>query len=160
MAVMNPLKVTIENADALPASVSAVNNPEDPAAGAREIPFGRELFIERDDFMEVAAPKYFRLAPGKPCASATRASSPAPACRRTRPARSPASPARWDPPSAELKVKGTIHWVPAAQALAAEVRLYDRLFTVEQPDAHETKDFKEFLNPGDSKFAGGAPVTA
>ncbi len=148
MAVMNPLKVTIENADALPASVSAVNNPEDPAAGAREIPFGRELFIERDDFMEVAPPKYFRLAPGKSVRIRYAGFLTCTGVQKDAAGAVTGITCKWDPPSTEMKVKGTIHWVPAAQAVATEVRLYDRLFTVEQPDAHETKDFKEFLNPG------------
>ena len=141
MAVLKPLKVIIENAEALPAHVDAVNNPEDPAAGSRQIPFGRELYIERDDFMDVPPPKYFRLSPGRSVRiryagflTCTRAEKDAIYCK-------------WDPPTAELKVKGTIHWVPATSAVKAEVRLYDRLFTVERPDADEAKDFKEFLNP-------------
>ena len=148
MAVMHPLKVTIENADALPASVSAVNNPEDPAAGARDIPFGRELLIERDDFMEVAPPKYFRLAPGKSVRIRYAGFLTCTGVQKDAAGEVTSITCKWDPPSTELKVKGTIHWVPAPQAVPAEVRLYDRLFTVEQPDTHETKDFKEFLNPG------------
>ena len=148
MAVMHPLKVTIENADALPASVSAVNNPEDPAAGARDIPFGRELLIERDDFMEVAPPKYFRLAPGKSVRIRYAGFLTCTGVQKDDAGAVTGITCKWDPPSTELKVKGTIHWVPAPQAVPAEVRLYDRLFTVEQPDTHETKDFKEFLNPG------------
>ncbi len=140
MAVLNPLKVIIENADDLPATVKAVNNPEDPAAGEREIPFGRELFIERDDFSENPPPKYFRLSPGKSVRiryagflTCTRSEGDVIYCT-------------WSPPSAQLKVKGTIHWVPANEAVKGEVRLYDRLFTVERPDADEAKDFKELLN--------------
>ncbi len=140
MAVLNPLKVIIENADELPATVKAVNNPEDPAAGEREIPFGRELFIERDDFSENPPPKYFRLSPGKSVRiryagflTCTRNEGDVIYCT-------------WSPPSAQLKVKGTIHWVPANEAVKGEVRLYDRLFTVERPDADEAKDFKELLN--------------
>ena len=158
MAVLDPLKVTIENADALPASVAAVNNPEDPAAGSREIPFGRELLIERDDFMEVAPPKYFRLAPGKSVRIRYAGFLTCTGVQKDTAGTVTGITCKWDPPSTELsaiggsasggKVKGTIHWVPAAQAVPVEVRLYDRLFTVEQPDAHETKDFKEFLNPG------------
>jgi len=146
MAVFNPLKVVIENASDLPSSVRAVNNPEDPAAGERDIPFGHEIFIEADDFMMEPPPKYFRLAPGRSvriryagfltCTSV-----------ETGPDGKPASlTCRWSPPEAEVKVKGTIHWVPAAAPTAA-VRLYDRLFTVEEPDASEEKPFTEFLNP-------------
>jgi glutaminyl-tRNA synthetase len=149
MAVLNPLKVVIENGDALPETVDAVNNPEDPAAGSRKIPFGPDLYIEREDFMENPPPKYFRLAPGKSVRiryagflTCTRADKDAIYCT-------------WDPPSAELKVKGTIHWVPASNAVKAEVRLYDRLFTSERPDADETKDFKEFLNPASLRMIAG-----
>ena len=147
MAVMNPLKVTIENADALPASVEATNNPEDPAAGSRQIPFGRELLIEREDFMEVAPPKYFRLTPGKSVRIRYAGFLTCTGVQKNDAGEVAGITCRWDPSSAELKVKGTIHWVPAEQAIATEVRLYDRLFTEEQPDAHKTKDFKEFLNP-------------
>ena len=97
--------------------------------------------------METPPPKYFRLSPGKSvriryagfltCTGVTK--DPQGRVTEVR--------AKWDPPSAELKVKGTIHWVPATHAVNAEVRLYDRLFTVAEPDADETKDFKGFLNP-------------
>ena len=147
MAVMNPLKVTIENAEALPVSVEAVNNPEDPAAGSRQIPFGRELLIERDDFQEVPPPKYFRLSPGKSVRIRYAGFLTCTGVQKDAAGAVTGITCKWDPSSAELKVKGTIHWVPAAQAVQSEVRLYDRLFTEEQPDAHETKDFKEFLNP-------------
>jgi len=146
MAVLDPLKVVIENADELPASVEAVNNPEDPAAGARQIPFGRELLIEQGDFMENPPPKYFRLGPGKSvriryagfltCTSVVKDGDKVVEIR-----------AKWDPPSANLKVKGTIHWVPAQHAVSAEVRLYDRLFKVEEPDADKDVDFTAHLNP-------------
>jgi len=152
MAVLNPLKVVIENAADLPAEVEAVNNPEDPAAGSRKIPFGSELLIERDDFMENPPPKYFRLSPGKSVRiryagflTCTRAEKDTVYCT-------------WSPPSAELKVKGTIHWVPAKHAVRAEVRLYDRLFTVEEPmarAAEEGKDFHAYLNPDSLKTVTG-----
>ena len=146
MAVLKPLKVVIENAEALPATVEAVNNPEDPAAGSRQVPFGPELYIEQDDFMEVPAPKYFRLAPGKSvriryagfltCTNVVKDGDKVVEVR-----------VKWDPPSAELKVKGTIHWVSASHACEADVRLYARLFRVEQPDKDEGVDFKAHLNP-------------
>ena len=147
MAVLRPLKVIIDNADALPSSVEAINNPEDPSAGSRQIPFGRELFIERDDFMEVPPPKYFRLSVGKSvriryagfltCTSVDKnASGEVEAIHCT-----------WAPPTAEMKVKGTIHWVPASASTEAEVRLYDRLFSVPEPDADAEKDFKSHINP-------------
>jgi glutaminyl-tRNA synthetase len=146
MAVLDPLKVVIENADELPANVEAVNNPEDPAAGARQIPFGRELLIEQGDFMENPPPKYFRLGPGKSvriryagfltCTNVVKDGDKVVELR-----------AKWDPPSANLKVKGTIHWVPAQHAVSAEVRLYDRLFNVEEPDADKDVDFTSHMNP-------------
>ena len=148
MAVLNPLPVTIENADALPASVEAVNNPEDPSAGSRTIPFGPDLLIERDDFQEVPPPKYFRLSPGRTVRIRYAGFLTCTGVRKNEGGAVTGLVCRWDPPSTEIKVKGTIQWVPAAAAPSVEVRLYDRLFTVEQPDAHESKDFKEFLNPG------------
>ncbi len=144
LAVLNPRRVIIENADALPASVNAVNNPEDESAGTRPVPFSSELFIERDDFMENPPPKYFRLSPGGSVRlryagflTCTRVEKDAIVCK-------------WSPPEAGLKVKGTIHWVSAKHAVPAEIRLYDRLFTVEDPLAQaaaEGKDYHEFLNP-------------
>jgi glutaminyl-tRNA synthetase len=144
MAVLKPRKAVIENADALPAAVPAVNNPEDEAAGTRPVPFSNELFIESDDFMEKPPPKYFRLSPGGSVRiryagflTCTRVEKDAVVCK-------------WSPPEAKLKVKGTIHWVSAKHAVPAEVRLYDRLFTVEDPLAQaatEGKDYHDFLNP-------------
>jgi glutaminyl-tRNA synthetase len=154
MAVLRPLRVLIENASDLPATVQAVNNPEDPAAGAREIPFGPDLLIEQDDFAEVPPPKYFRLSPGRSvriryagfltCTGVEKGASGVEAIR-----------ARWDPPSAELKVKGTIHWVPAGRAVRAEVRRYDRLFSVEEPDADKGVDFTTHLNPDSLEILSG-----
>ena len=97
--------------------------------------------------MEVAPPKYFRLAPGKSVRIRYAGFLTCTGVQKDAAGAVTGITCKWDPSSAELKVKGTIHWVPAAQAVQSEVRLYDRLFTEEQPDAHETKDFKEFLNP-------------
>ena len=148
MSVLNPLRVVIENAADIPAEVEAVNNPENPDAGSRKIPFDSELLIERDDFMEVPPPKYFRLSPGKSVRiryagflTCTRVENDAIVCT-------------WSPPEANLKVKGTIHWVPAKHAAKAEVRLYDRLFTVDEPMVkaeEEGKDFHAYLNPDSLK---------
>lgn len=145
MAVLNPLPVTIENAEALPASVDATNNPEDPSAGARQVPFGAQLFIERDDFMEVPPPKYFRLSPGKSVRIRYAGFLTCTGVQKNDDGTVSGITCRWDPPAAQIKVKGTIHWVPAS-AHKAQANLYDRLFTVEQPDAEEGKDFTEFLN--------------
>ena len=140
MAVLKPLKVVIENASEIPPEVEAVNNPEDESAGTRKIAFSSELYIESDDFMEVPPPKYFRLSPGK--SVRIRYAGFLTCLRKEK----DAIVCTWSPPSAELKVKGTIHWVSAKHAVTAEVRLYDRLFTVENPMA-EDRDYKEFLNP-------------
>ncbi len=154
MAVLRPLKVVIVNypADQVE-QLTAVNNPEDPAAGVRPIPFSRELFIEREDFLENPPPKYFRLRPGGEvrlkyayivkCEEAVKdADGNVVELRCTADLGS-----KTGGPTAGRKVKGTIHWVSAPHAIEAEARLYDRLFTVPEPDAGQA-DFKTFLNPG------------
>jgi glutaminyl-tRNA synthetase len=155
MAVLKPLKVVIENTEALPASVEAVNNPEDPAAGSRAILFGPELYIEQDDFMETPPPKYFRLTPGKSVRIRYAGFLTCTGVEKNAAGDVVAVRAKWDPPSAELKVKGTIHWVSAAHAQDVEVRLYDRLFNVAEPDKDEAVDFKAHLNPDSLKVARG-----
>ncbi len=153
LAVLHPVKVVITN---LPADhseeIEAPNHPADPAAGTRTLHFGRQLFIESDDFMEVPAPKYFRLKPGGEvrlkyayiikCDEVVKdTDGHIVELRCTADLDSKSGGA-----TASRKVKGTIHWVSAAHAIDAEVRLYDRLFTEAEPDA-EGRDFKEFLNP-------------
>ena len=131
--------------------LDATNNPEDPAAGTRKIPFSRELFIERADFMETPVPKYFRLKPGgevrlkygyiikcEEVIKDSRGEITELRCTADLESKSGG-------PNSNRKVKGTIHWVSASHALDAEVRLYDRLFTVPEPDADG--DFKAFINP-------------
>jgi len=150
--VLRPIKVVITN---IPGGqveeLDAVNNPENPEAGSRKIPFSRELYIERDDFMEVPAPKYFRLKPGGEvrlkyayiikCDEIIKdASGNITELRCTADLDSKSGGA-----TSNRKVKGTIHWVSAAHAIDAEVRLYDRLFTVPEPDSGG--DFKAHLNP-------------
>ncbi|MDM7998792.1 MAG: glutamine--tRNA ligase/YqeY domain fusion protein [Dehalococcoidia bacterium] len=141
MAVLNPLRVIIDNyPEGQTEELDAINNPEDPAAGTRKVPFSRVLYIERDDFREQPPPKFFRLAPGREvrlryaylitCIGVKKDEKTGevvelhctydPATRGG------------DAPDGR-KVRGTIHWVSAAHALPAEVRLYDRLFTVENP---------------------------
>ena len=156
MGVLRPLKVIIENyPDGQVEQLDAVNNPEDPDSGVRRIPFSRELYIERDDFMENPPKKFFRLAPGRevrlryaffitcidvikdPVSGAVVALHCVydPATRGG------------DAPDGR-KVKATLHWVSAAQAVNAEVRLYDRLFSKANPDEKETgKTYKDHLNP-------------
>ena len=146
MAVLNPLKVTIENAAEVPATVRAVNNPEDAGAGERDIPFGSEILIEQDDFMLDPPPKYFRLGPGRSVRIRYAGFLTCTDTERDAEGKVIGLKCRWSPPTAELKVKGTIHWVPAS-APTAEVRMYDRLFTVEEPDQGDEKPFTDFLNP-------------
>jgi len=152
LAVLRPLKVVITNYPAgQTEQLHAINNPEAPATGRRQIPFSGELFIERDDFAEVPPPKFFRLKPGGEvrlkyayiikCTEVVK--DPAGNITELRCTADLDSKTGGD--TAGRKVKGTIHWVSAAHAMDAEVRLYDRLFTVPDPGADE--DFKSSLNP-------------
>jgi glutaminyl-tRNA synthetase len=152
LAVLKPIKLVITNfPEGKTEQVDAVNNPEDESAGKRKIPFSRELYIERDDFQEVPPPKFFRLKPGGEvrlkyayiikCDEVVKDATGNPTeLRCTADLDSKTGGA-----TAGRKVKGTIHWVSAAHAVDAEVRLYDRLFTVAEPDSEG--DFKAHLNP-------------
>ena len=141
MAVLNPVKVVIENyPEGQVEEVDVINNPEDPSAGTRKVPFGRELYIERDDFMENPPKKFFRLSPGNEvrlrCAYFIKCTGVVkdPATGEIIELRATYDPATrgGDSPDGR-KVKATLHWVSAAHALDAEVRIYDRLFTHEDP---------------------------
>ncbi len=159
MAVLNPLKVVIENyPEDGEDRLEAVNNPEDPAAGQRQVPFSRELYIERDDFMEDAPKKFFRLAPGREvrlryayfvtCTGVVK--DEAGNITEVRCTYDPATRGG-DAPDGR-KVKGTLHWVSARHAFQAEARLYDRLFLQENPaDVAEGEDWLEGLNPDSFK---------
>ena len=152
MAVLKPLKVVVENyPEGQTEELEAVNNPEDPSAGVRKVPFSRVLYIEQDDFREEPPPKYFRLGPGREvrlryayfikCTGVIKdAKGNVVELRCTY---DPATRGGNAPDGRQ--VKATIHWVSAAHALPAEVRLYDRLFTVEDPAG--TEDFLTKLNP-------------
>jgi glutaminyl-tRNA synthetase len=152
LAVLRPIKVVITNyPEGQVEQLEAVNNPEDESAGKRPVPFGRELFIERDDFMEAPPPKYFRLRPGGEvrlkyayiikCDEVVKDSA-----GQVMELRCTADlDSKSGGPTAGRKVKGTIHWVSAAHAVDAPVHLYDRLFTVPEPDADG--DFRAHLNP-------------
>lgn len=151
MGVLHPLKVIIENYPEEQVEYMEVeNNPEDPAAGTRRVPFSRVLYIERQDFREYPPKKYYRLAPGREvrlknayfltCQEAIKKNGDVVALRCT------VDPATkgGDAPDGR-RVKSTLHWVSAAHAVDAEVRLYQRLFTVEDPAGQE-EDFTEYLN--------------
>jgi glutaminyl-tRNA synthetase len=153
LAVLRPIKVVITNfPEGKTEELDAINNPEDENAGKRKIPFSRELFIEQDDFKEVPPPKFFRLKPGGEvrlkyayiikCDEVVKdASGNITELRCTADLDSKSGGA-----TAARKVKGTIHWVSAAHAIDAEVRLYDRLFTEAEPEK-DGRDFKSVLNP-------------
>ncbi|MGH8102355.1 MAG: glutamine--tRNA ligase, partial [Chthoniobacterales bacterium] len=152
LAVLRPIKVVLTNyPKGETEELDAINNPEDPSAGTRKVPFSRELYIDRDDFMETPPPKYFRLRPGGEvrlkyayiikCDEVVKDS----AGNVTELRCTVDLESKSGGTTANRKVKGTIHWVSAAHALDAEVRLYDRLFTVPEPDADG--DFKKFINP-------------
>ena len=156
MAVLKPIKVVLTNyPEGQVEEMEAVNNPEDPGAGSRKVPFSKVLYIERDDFMENPPKKFFRLTPGGEVRLRYAYIIKCENVVKDAQGNITELQCTIDPDSksggatAGRKIKGTIHWVSAAHALDAEVRLYDRLFTVEAPDADkEGRDFKTFLNPG------------
>jgi glutaminyl-tRNA synthetase len=153
MAVLRPLKVVIENyPDGQTEEMDVVNNPEDPSAGTRKVPFSKVLYIERDDFMEDPPKKFFRLTPGREvrlrnayfvtCREVIKDASGA--VTELRCSYDPATRGG-DAPDGR-KVKATLHWVSAAHAVDADVRLYDRLFLSDNPGAGD-RDFLSDLNP-------------
>jgi glutaminyl-tRNA synthetase len=163
MGVLNPVKLIIDNyPDGQTEEMDAVNNPEDESQGKRKVPFSKELFIERDDFMEVPSKKYFRLAPGQEvrlryayfikCVSVEKdANGEVSVIHCTY---DPASQGGNSPDG--RKVKGTIHWVSAKHAVVSEVRLYDRLFKEASPeDVPEGVDYKTNINPDSLKVVKG-----
>ncbi len=162
MVVLDPLKMIIEN---YPANKSELltteNNPEAENAGTREITFGREVFIEREDFMELPEKKFFRLAPGKMVRLKSAYIVECTGFEKDADGNITLVRARYIPESKSghdqsgLQVKGVIHWVSAAHAVRAEVRLYDRLFRVEDPSGEEG-DFKEYINPNSLQVLTGA----
>ena len=160
MAVLDPVKVVITNyPEGQEEILTAENNPEDEDAGFRTVPFSREIYIEREDFREVANKKFFRLKLGKEVRLKNAYIIQANDVVKNENDEITEIHCTYDPDSksgsgseaSQRKVKGTIHWVSIEHALEAEVRLYDRLFTDEAPDAHKDKDFKEFLNPDSLK---------
>ncbi len=165
MGVLDPLKVIITNYQAGEAEmVEAVNNPEDPEAGTRLVPFSGELYIEREDFMENPPAKFFRLAPGREVRLRYAYFITCQEVVRDEKGEVTALLCTYDPETRGgnapdgRKVKATIHWVSAAHAVEAEVRLYDRLFMVEDLSEEKERDFKEFLNPGSLVIKQGCRV--
>ncbi len=152
-AVLNPVKLVITNyPEGQTEEMEAVNNPENEADGTHCITFSRELWIERDDFMEDAPKKFFRMTPGKEVRLKNAYIIMCTGCKKNEAGEVEEIYAEYDPQSrsglegANRKVKGTLHWVSKDHCLPAEVRLYDRLFSVENPSADE-RDFHELLNP-------------
>ncbi|MEP3372628.1 MAG: glutamine--tRNA ligase/YqeY domain fusion protein [Maribacter dokdonensis] len=156
MGVLNPLKLVITNyPEGETEWLEAENSPEDENAGSRQVPFSRELYIEQEDFRESANKKFFRLKLGGEVRLKNGYIIKAESCTKDTDGNITEVQCTYDPKSKSgsgteeslRRVKGTLHWVSIAHALKTEVRLYDRLFTDESPDAHKDKDFLEFINP-------------
>ena len=152
-AVLNPVKLIITNyPEGQTEELTAINNPENEADGTHNITFSRELWIEREDFMEDAPKKFFRMTPGKEVRLKNAYIIACTGCKKNEAGEIEEIYAEYDPESksgmagADRKIKGTLHWVSAGHCIKAEVRLYDRLFSVENPGADE-RDFRELLNP-------------
>ena len=163
-AVVNPVKLIITNyPEGVTEQMSAVNNPENEADGTHEITFSRNLWIERDDFMEEAPKKFFRLSVGKEVRLKNAYIIMCTGCAKDADGNVTEIYAEYDPESksgmagSNRKVKGTLHWVSADHCVRAEVREYDRLFSVENPSADE-RDFRELLNPASLKVNGNCYV--
>ena len=164
MAVLNPIKLVITN---YPQSkeewLTAENNPEDAAAGNREIPFSKELYIEKDDFKEEAGNKYFRLTLGKEVRLKNAYIIKGESVVKDNKGNITEIHCSYDTDTisgsnteaSHRKVKGTLHWVSIKHAIKSEIREYDRLFLDEAPDSHQDKDFMEFINPNSLKITTG-----
>jgi glutaminyl-tRNA synthetase len=167
MGVLRPLKIVIDNYPAgKTEELEAINNPEDPSMGTRQVPFSRELYIEQDDFMEDPPKKFFRLGPGREvrlryayfikCEDVIKD----PASGEIVELRCTYDPATrgGDAPDGR-KVKGTLHWVSAIHSIPAEVRLYDHLFVKENPnDVEAGHDFTDYINPESLEILKGCRV--
>jgi glutaminyl-tRNA synthetase len=164
MAVLDPVKVTITNyPEDQTEWLEAENNQEDIDAGAREVPFSKTLYIEREDFREEANKKFFRLKLGKEVRLKNAYIIKAESCDKDNDGNITEIHCTYDPKSKSgsgtqeslRKVKGTLHWVAVNKAIEVEVRLYDRLFTDPSPDTHKDKDFMEFINQDSLKVITG-----
>jgi glutaminyl-tRNA synthetase len=166
MAVLHPLKLVIDNyPEGKEELVEVQNNPEDLSAGTRQVPFSRELYIEHDDFREVPPPKYYRLSPGKEVRLRNAYFVTAKSVVKDAAGNVVEVHCTYDPLSRGgnspdgRKVKSTMHWVSAAHAISAEIRLYDKLFTKADPyDLEEGQDVLSNLNPNSIEILTGAKL--
>ena len=161
MAVLDPVKVVIDNWEGGAREVELANNPLDESAGVRHLPFGREIWIDRADFMETAEKKFFRMAIGQEVRLRGACIFKAERCVKDAAGKVTEIHGSWDRESwggnaaDGRKVKGTIHWVDAATGVKAEVRLYERLFTVPDPLKDGSENFLKYLNPDSLKTVTG-----
>jgi glutaminyl-tRNA synthetase len=166
MGVLKPLKLVIDNyPEGQSEEMDAVNNPEDPSAGSRKVPFSRVLYIEQDDFREVPPKGYFRLSPGKEVRLRYGYFVTAQSVTKNEEGEVVEVHATYDPATRGgnapdgRRVKSTIHWVSAAHAIDAEVRLYDNLFSNPDPnDVPEGRDFTANLNPNSLEIIASAKL--
>jgi glutaminyl-tRNA synthetase len=166
MAVLHPLKVVVDNYPAGEEEmVEVANNPEDPSAGTRPVPFSREIYIEQDDFREVPPPKYYRLSPGKEVRLRNAYFITAHSVVKDAEDNVIEVHCTYDPASRGgnspdgRKVKSTMHWVSAKHAISAEIRIYEKLFTKSDPqDVEEGKTFLDNLNPNSLEIIEGAKL--
>lgn len=165
MAVLDPVKLVIDNyPEGQVEEIETINNPEDESMGIRKMPFSREVYIERNDFMEDPPKKYFRLAPGNEVRLKSAYAVTCTSVEKDENGVVQVIHCTYDPDTKSgsgkvtRKIKGTLHWVSAKHAVDAEIRLYDRLFMNPEPDGHEDKDFKDFLNPDSLAVQTGCKV--
>ena len=160
-AVLDPVKLIVTNyPEGVSEEMLAVNNPENGAEGTHSITFSRELWIERNDFMEDAPKKFFRMVPGKEVRLKNAYIVKCTGCKKDEAGNIEEIYCEYDHesksgmPGADRKVKGTLHWLSAKHCLPAEVRIYDKLFSIENPAADE-RDFRELLNPDSKRVVNG-----
>ena len=160
-AVLDPVKLIVTNyPEGASEEMLAVNNPENEAEGTHSITFSRELWIERNDFMEDAPKKFFRMVPGKEVRLKNAYIVKCTGCKKDEAGNIEEIYCEYDPesksgmPGADRKVKGTLHWLSAKHCLPAEVRIYDKLFSIENP-ATDERDFRELLNPDSKRVVNG-----
>ncbi|MGP8173948.1 MAG: glutamine--tRNA ligase, partial [Terracidiphilus sp.] len=166
MAVLRPLKLVIDNYPAGKEEfVEVANNPEDPSAGTRGVPFSKEIYIEQEDFREAPPPKYYRLSPGKEVRLRNAYFVTAQSVVKDSAGNIVEVHCTYDPASRGgnspdgRKVKSTMHWVSAAHAISAEIRLYDKLFSKPDPyDLEEGQDILDNLNPNSLEILPGAKL--